>query len=77
MRHLNELIRATAVALSFSGAANAAELMIFDSLNMIVLNDGAGLTGYYGSIEGDKNCEFFSIRLERRRSLRRGILNVV
>jgi hypothetical protein len=59
IQHLNELIRVAAVILSFSGAANAAELLIFDSPNMIMLNERDGVIGYYGSVEGDKNCEFF------------------
>ncbi|MEP9322326.1 hypothetical protein PPMP20_04185 [Paraburkholderia phymatum] len=49
-------------ALSFSGATNAADLLIFDSPNMIMLKDRGEVIGYYGSVEGDKNCEFFFYR---------------
>jgi len=59
MYRLNKFIRVAAIALLLSRVGDAAELLIFDSPNMIVLNDRRGMVGYYGSVEGNKNCEFF------------------
>lgn len=59
MRLLNELIGVAVVALVFSGKTDAAELLIFDSPDMIILKDRIGVIGHYGAVENDKNCEFF------------------
>lgn len=59
MHRLNEFIGLVVTGLALSCAANAAELLIFDSPNMIMLQDRGRLAGYYNSVEGNKSCEFF------------------
>jgi hypothetical protein len=74
VRHLNKCLLIILVALSFPGLVDAAELLIFDYPNMMMLRNGKKLTGYYGAVEGDKNCEFFFVQTEKLSAMEEGYL---
>lgn len=64
MPHLNKLFSIFIIFL-LPNLVHGAELLIFDSPNMVILTSAERSIGYYGAVEGDKNCEFFFFETEK------------